>query len=351
MLARGAFQRLHVLGKAGTTVTGARIDEAVADARVGTDTMADHLDVGADALGDVRHFVHEADLRGQHGIGGVLGQLGRTHVHHHDAFVVAVERRVQALHQLQRRGVGGADHDAVRTHAILDGIAFLEEFGVRNHVERDVHAAFRQHFGDRVANLVGRADRHRGLVDDDDRTFQVAADRAGDRQHVLQVGAAVFVRRRTDGDEDDLAMFDRRGSIGGESDAPRRVVGQHHLFQARLVDRDDATIEAVDLGRVDVDADDLVAHLGEAGTGDQADIAGAENGYAHDGSADSCRAANGSPPRIIWRCRAIRLRRPGWRSDRFSAASRPDRSRGCPGSRTCTCCRPASGPRLPSNRE
>ena len=30
------------------------------------------------------------------------------------------------------------------------------------------------------------------------------------REHVLQVGAAVFVRRRADGDEDDVAMRDRR---------------------------------------------------------------------------------------------------------------------------------------------
>jgi hypothetical protein len=53
------------------------------------------LDVRAQALGQVGHLVDEADLGGQHGVGGVLGQLGAAHVHHHDAVVVAVERGVQ----------------------------------------------------------------------------------------------------------------------------------------------------------------------------------------------------------------------------------------------------------------
>ncbi len=37
----------------------------------------------------------------------------------------------------------------------------------------------------------------------------------------------------------------------------------------------------LDLLGVDVDADDVVAGLGEAGAGDEAHVAGAEDGYAH----------------------------------------------------------------------
>src|SRR6185437_12339537 len=59
---RRVFQRLHVLGKTRTAVTGAGIDEVVADARVRADAMAHHLDVSAYAFGDVGDFVHEADL-------------------------------------------------------------------------------------------------------------------------------------------------------------------------------------------------------------------------------------------------------------------------------------------------
>ena len=75
---------------------------------------------------------------------------------------------------------------------------------------------------------------------------------------------------------------DRRGGVGGEAQAAGGVVGLDHRLQAGLVDRDHAVVEAVDLGRVDVDADHVVADLGQAGTGDKADIAGAENGDAHE---------------------------------------------------------------------
>ena len=50
------------------------------------------------------------------------------------------------------------------------------------------------------------------------------------------------------------------------------------LGQAGLVDRDLAALEAGDLVGVDVDAPDLAAELGEAGRGDQADVAGADHG-------------------------------------------------------------------------
>ena len=40
-------------------------------------------------------------------------------------------------------------------------------------------------------------------------------------------------------------------------------------------------VQPLDLLRVDVDADDVIAGIGEAGAGDEADVAGAENGDAH----------------------------------------------------------------------
>ena len=54
-----------------------------------------------------------------------------------------------------------------------------------------------------------------------------------------------------------------------------------HGFEAGLVDRDDAVAQAFDLAGVDVHADDVVTDLGQAGSGHEADVAGAENGDAH----------------------------------------------------------------------
>jgi hypothetical protein len=155
-----------------------------ADARIRADALAYMLDVGTHLFGDVGDLVHETDLGRQHRVGRVLGQLGGTHVHRHDAVVVAVERRVQALERRHRRRVVGTDDDAVRAHAVLDRSALLQEFGIGHHVEGDGLAARFEFGGDRRAHLVGGTDRHRGLVDDHRRLAQVLADGTGDRQHV-----------------------------------------------------------------------------------------------------------------------------------------------------------------------
>src|SRR3546814_12827990 len=52
-------------------------------------------------------------------------------------------------------------------------------------------------------------------------------------------------------------------------------------LQALLVDRDDAVVQAVDLGLVDVHAHHLVADFGQAGSGDESDVAGSEDRNAH----------------------------------------------------------------------
>ena len=87
--------------------------------------MAHELDIRPDTLGNIRHLVHEADFGREHRIRGILGQLGRTHIHQHNALVIAIERRVQRLHLLDRARAVRADHNAIGAQAVLDRIAFL----------------------------------------------------------------------------------------------------------------------------------------------------------------------------------------------------------------------------------
>ena len=54
-----------------------------------------------------------------------------------------------------------------------------------------------------------------------------------------------------------------------------------HFGQARLVDRNFALVEEVDLLLDDVDASDLVAAVGETGAGDKADVTGADDCDLH----------------------------------------------------------------------
>ena len=69
--------------------------------------------------------------------------------------------------------------------------------------------------------------------------------------------------------------------IGGELEAAGFRVALDERIQARLVDRDLAPVQALDLARVDIDAHHMIARIRQAGTGDEADVAGAENGYTH----------------------------------------------------------------------
>jgi hypothetical protein len=165
-LARRVDQRLDVLREAGAAVAGAGVDEVVADPRIGADAAAHRLDVGAEPFGQVGEFVHEADPGRQHHVGRVLGEFRRAHVHVDDLVMIAVERRIQRIEQAGAVGACGADDDAVGFHEVVDRRTFLQELGVRDHVEVDRDAARGERLGHRRADPVSRADRHRRLVDD-----------------------------------------------------------------------------------------------------------------------------------------------------------------------------------------
>ena len=107
------------------------------------------------------------------------------------------------------------------------------------------------------------------------------ADGLCDLQDIFQIGAAVFVRRRAHGDEHDFGTLDRSRGVGGELEPAGRVVGLDHWFEAGLVDRDDAMVQSLDLGGIDVHAHNIMADLGQAGARDQPDIAGTKNRDAH----------------------------------------------------------------------
>ena len=98
------------------------------------------------------------------------------------------------------------------------------------------------------------------------------ADRARDCEHVAQVRGAVLVRRRADGD--DLEQPVGNGSLGvrGEGKAALASIQRDQLIEAGLVDRHLAGVQARDLGGIDVDADDVIAGIRQAGAGDKADV-------------------------------------------------------------------------------
>ena len=273
VLLRRAHQRLHVLRETRPAVAGAGVEEAVADTRVGTDAQANEFNVRAHLVGQIGHLVHERDARGQHRIGGVLGEFGGAHVHVERALMVAIERRVKRTHD----GLGTqaiviairAKHDAVRAHEVVHRGAFFQEFGVRHDREADVRLAARsKHFTHCSAHLVARSHRHRRFVDNHLEARHVLGDVAGGRQHVLQVGRAVFIGRRAHSDELHVAVRHAGSHVGRKLDAAGRAVTLDQLLQSRFVDGHAAGVEQVDLLLVDVETEHIVAQLRQTCAGD-----------------------------------------------------------------------------------
>jgi hypothetical protein len=86
---------------------------------------------------------------------------------------------------------------------------------------------------------------------------------------------------RADGDEDRVRPLEGLAEVGREGEAAARLVALDQGLEAGLVDRDPALLEHPDLALVLVDADHVEPELGEAGAGDEADIARADHGDAH----------------------------------------------------------------------
>ncbi|MNH05336.1 hypothetical protein D3C79_646560 [compost metagenome] len=132
-----------------------------------------------------------------------------------------------------------------------------------------------------LAYPAGGADRHSALVDHHLAALHQAAYGAGHRQHVLQIGRAVLIRRGADRNEDKLGEAHPLGHIRGEVQAAGLMVGLHHGGEARLEDGNDALFEALDLGRVHIHTGHQVTHLGQHGGLNQPHITYPEYGDSH----------------------------------------------------------------------
>ena len=283
-LACHAGQRLHVLGQAGATVTGPRAQELVPNARIGADAQAHVLHVHAQTLAQAGDLVHERDAGGQHGIGCVLGHLGIAHTHVNETGALLHEGLIQVVQQLAGPLRIDAHDDAIGLHEVLDGHALLQELGVRGHVVLDLHAPGSQlgiHGG---AHLLGRAHRHRRLVDDQRRTLHVLTDLAGHGQHVTQVGRAVLVRGGAHSDAEDVGLAHGLGQRGGETQGAGIGIAGDDGIEPRLVDGHLPALEPLDALLADVHTNDPVALVSQAGPRNQTHITRSNNHKIHDQS-------------------------------------------------------------------
>ncbi len=135
--------------------------------------------------------------------------------------------------------------------------------------------------GDGRVHPLRRADGYGALVHHHRVLVHRAADVAGDRQDVLQIGRPVLFFRSAHGDEHDVGGAHRRRQIGGELDPFLGKTAANHLLEAGLVDRHPALFEHGDLGGVLVDANDVVSVFRETRTKHKTDIAGSNDSDFH----------------------------------------------------------------------
>jgi hypothetical protein len=88
--------------------------------------MRTHHDVGAGPFGDAGELIDEGNLGRKHRVRGVLGEFGRTDVHHDQPVAVACEGLVVRAQQLGGAWIAGADDDAIRLREIVDRDTFLQ---------------------------------------------------------------------------------------------------------------------------------------------------------------------------------------------------------------------------------
>ena len=277
VLLGGLDEGLHVLGETASAVAAAGVEELRAYAGVAADALADHVHVGADEFAEVRDVVHEADAGREHGVRGVLDHFGARDVGEDYAEVVEHHRAVEAGHEFLGLFAFHADDNAVGLHEVRDGGAFLEEFRVAGHVERNLDAALVEFFLDGGLDFLGGADRDGGFRHEDCVFLDVLAEGARDGENVLQVGGAIFVGGSAHGAEDHLYVVEDAGEVGREAEAAFALVPQDHFIKARFVYGDFPFLEGFDFRLVHIDACDVDAHFGKACTTDKSDIAGSDN--------------------------------------------------------------------------
>ena len=71
------------------------------------------------------------------------------------------------------------------------------------------------------------------------------------------------------------------GGAGRELEPPGGDIFLDKFFEAGFVNRNAAGLEHFDFGRIVVHADDVMADFGKAGSRDQPDVAGADDGELH----------------------------------------------------------------------
>ncbi len=271
--ARG--ERADVLRQAAAAEADAGVQEAAADAGVVSDGVGEGRDVGTGRVGDLRHRVDEADLRGEERVRRRLHELGGGVVGDDAGGSRLDGRAIDAIEHGCRVLVCDPVHQPVGLQRVLHREPLAQELGVpgETRVRCDVDEP--------SSESCGRAHRHGALADDERAVGEVREQRLERRVDVAEVGGAGARRlRRADGEEVHLGTRGIR-DVGAEPQATGGRGGGEDLGQSGLEERRMPRCERGDLALVDIDAHDLVAEFGHRRGVHGTEVAAADHRDAH----------------------------------------------------------------------
>src|SRR5580765_186327 len=127
-------------------------------------------------------------------------------------------------------------------------------------------------------HTAGGTDRHCRLVNDDLEAAHVFADVVRGSEYILQIGRTIFIGRGTDRDELNVTMGHAGGNVGRKCQPTSNAIARDYVFQTRLMDRNTAAVENIDLVSIDIETKHVVTQLRQTSASNQTDITGADNG-------------------------------------------------------------------------
>ena len=273
----------QVLGQAAAAEGEAGLEVSLADVelRVLAHQVHDFESVDAQRTAQPRGFIREGDLQRMKIVAGVLHHLGRAH---RGADELARQVAEQCFQPLGRGFMVGADDGERRLVVVADRAALAQELGLEAQEEVDAVLLARLALDDRAQHVFhgaghdGAAEHHHVRLGLAGQGLPQLGGQAHDGALIL---AAIGRRGRAHADQADVAAQHGGLGVGGDGDATAGGHALHELDHALFHHRRLAGRDELELGLVDVHADDLVAVARQAGQRHGADVAKAKDTDLH----------------------------------------------------------------------
>ena len=171
-----------------------------------------------------------------------------------------------------------SNHDAIRMHQIGNRTAFTQKLRITNNIELCAVAIVSL---DRFSHFFACLYRHRALVDNYPIVSHYPRDFPRDFLEKTKIDIAIWLLGSGNGDKNDLRVVHAFLDAAGETQSLGGDIAMNYFFKAGLIYRHVAALQQFDLLRVVIDANDVMADIGEARTGHKTNVTRTDNCKIH----------------------------------------------------------------------